>query len=72
MALDSKQKRGSAIELTMPHRAWLANPDGTVADTDRASLLKLASGVAPGEPAAPTFIAAWARGSNVIIGSGQA
>jgi len=50
MALDSKQKRGSAISLTMPHRSWLAEPDGTLADTDRMSLLKLCSAIAPDAP----------------------
>jgi len=35
--------------MTMPHRIWLAEPDGALADTDRLSLLKLCSAIAPGE-----------------------
>ena len=50
MALDSKQKRGSAISLTIPYRSWLAEPDGTLADTDRMSLLKMCSAIAPEAP----------------------
>ncbi len=48
MALDSKQKRGSAINLGLPFRAWLAEPDGTLDASDRASVgLKLCSAVTP-------------------------
>lgn len=49
MALDSKQKRGSAIGVTMPSRSWLAEPDGTLASTDRLSLMKLCATIEPGE-----------------------
>ena len=34
--------------MTMPHRIWLAEPDGTLANTDRLSLLNLCSAIAPG------------------------
>lgn len=47
MSLDSKNKRGSAIHLGSPDRQWLAEPDGSLASTDRASLLKLAAAIAP-------------------------
>jgi hypothetical protein len=47
MALDTKQKRGSAIDLTLGFRSWLAEPDGSLAVADRVSLLKLSSGVPP-------------------------
>jgi hypothetical protein len=50
--LDSKQKRGSALDVGQPQRQWLAEPDGALADTDRASLLKLCSAVAPAAPPA--------------------
>jgi len=50
MALDTKQKRGSAICLSLPHRQWLAEPDGTLSSTDRMSLLKYCSAVAPAAP----------------------
>lgn len=46
MSLDTKQKRGSAVHMGLPFRRWLAEPDGTVAVGDRASLLKLCSSVA--------------------------
>lgn len=47
MALDSKQKRGSAVSMSLPFRQWLAEPDGTLANTDRMSMVKFASAVAP-------------------------
>ena len=50
MALDTKRKRGSAIGLTQPFRVWLAEPDGTLAVSDRASLLKLCSAIDPASP----------------------
>ena len=43
MALDTEQKRGSAMEVSMPWRQWLAEPDGSFNAGDRASLLKLAT-----------------------------
>ena len=51
VALDSKQKRGSAIGLSLPFRQWLAEPDGTLSATDRVSLVKLCSAVSPASPA---------------------
>lgn len=50
MALDSKQKRGSAISISLPQRQWLAEPDGTLANTDRVSLAKLCSAIVPASP----------------------
>lgn len=44
MALDTKQKRGSTLEVFMPWRAWLADPDSGFSVADRQSLLKLSSG----------------------------
>lgn len=49
-ALDSKQKRGSVINMGQPGRPWLAEPDGTLASTDRMSILTYASAVAPAAP----------------------
>ena len=43
MSLDSKQKRGAVLELGMPWRAWLADPDSSFDAGDRLSLLKLSS-----------------------------
>lgn len=57
MALDSKQKRGSAMSMTMPNRLWLAVPDGTLANTDRMSLLKLCSAVTPASPGGTSIAA---------------
>lgn len=47
MALDSKQKRGSVLGFGSPWRSWLAEPDGTLANTDRVSLLKWGSAITP-------------------------
>lgn len=47
MALDSKQKRGSAVHTKLPFRRWLSNPAGDLtASTGRLSILKLCSAVA--------------------------
>ena len=45
MALDTKQKKGSAIGLTLPWRNWLAEPVATIGDGEKLSLLKLCSDV---------------------------
>lgn len=50
MALDTANKRGSVIGLSLPFRQWLATPDGTLASTDRASLLKMAATITPDAP----------------------
>lgn len=47
MALDTKQKRGSVLDLTLPWREWLADPDSSLSVADRQALLKLGSGVFP-------------------------
>ena len=47
MALDSAQKRGSAISLADPFRTWLTEPTGTVSVGPRLSLLRLCSAVTP-------------------------
>lgn len=47
MALDSAQKRGSAVHIGMPHRQWLTEPTGTVSVGPRLSLLRLCSAVTP-------------------------
>lgn len=52
MALDSKQKRGSAIGMSLPHRQWAAEPDGTLANTDRVSLMKYCAAITPASSAA--------------------
>ena len=66
MALDTKQKRGSAISMSIPNRQWLAEPDGTLVATDRVSLVKLASAVAPAPPGG-LVPASW----YYLMGSGQ-
>jgi hypothetical protein len=48
--LDSKQKRGSVVGLSLPGRPWLAEPDGTLSSTDRVALMTYASAVAPAAP----------------------
>lgn len=46
MALDSSQKRGSAIHIAMPSKQWLVEPDGTISGTDKQSLARFCSAVA--------------------------
>lgn len=43
MALDTKQKQGSAMLLTMPFRQWLAEPVVSIGSGEQLSLLKLCS-----------------------------
>ncbi len=43
--LDTKQKRGSAINIGMPGRQWLAEPSGTLDQGPRQSLLTYCSAV---------------------------
>jgi hypothetical protein len=52
MAIDTKNKQGSAMLLTMPWRPWLAEPDGSLDGSDQLSLLKLYAGTAA-PPAVP-------------------
>lgn len=51
MSLDSKQKRGAAVNLGIPGRQWLAEPDGTFLSADRISLLAYGSAEQPLEAA---------------------
>ena len=41
--LDSKQKRGSAIGVSLPFRQWLAEPSGALPVASRLSLLRYVS-----------------------------
>jgi len=43
VSLDTKQKRGSVIGVSLPFRQWLAAPIGALGGSERQSLLKLAS-----------------------------
>jgi len=52
--LDTKQKRGSVVSMGQPGRPWLAEPDGTLASTDRMSLMTYAAAVAPAAPGGVT------------------
>lgn len=51
-ALDSKQKRGSVISLSVPGRVWLSEPDGSdlAADTERMCVMTFAAAVSPAAP----------------------
>lgn len=49
MAIDSKQKRGSAIGVGLPFRQWLSEPSGALDVDDRLSLLKWFAGTAEEE-----------------------
>ncbi len=44
-ALDSKNKRGSVISMTIPGRPWLCEPDGGFGRGDRLALALLAATV---------------------------
>lgn len=57
MALDSKQKRGSAISLSSPHRQWLSEPAGSLSVNNRQSLLKLCSAITAASPTASNYAA---------------
>lgn len=48
MALDTKQKRGSALLMGQPWRGWLAEPSGALPVASRISLRWWCSGVSPG------------------------
>lgn len=43
MALDTKQKQGSAIGITLPFRPWLTEPVVSIGAGEQLSLLKLCS-----------------------------
>ena len=45
MALDNKQKRGSATHIGLPWRHWLAEPSGDVDYQERISILKFCSAI---------------------------
>lgn len=47
MALDTKQKRGSAVGIANPSRQWLVEPSGTLGATNRLSLLRYCSAITP-------------------------
>lgn len=43
MSLDTKQKRGSAVSIALPWRAWVSDPSGISDFPDRLSFLHYAS-----------------------------
>ena len=47
MSLDTKQKRGSVINISLPFRSWLAEPDGSFNTSDFLSLMYYSSAIAP-------------------------
>ena len=61
MALDSAQKRGSVIALSLPGRSWTAVPTGALnLATERLGIMYYAtsifpSGSGPGLPILPSF-----------------
>lgn len=66
MALDTKQKRGAVLNLTLPYRQWLAEPDGTLALADRQSLLKLGAAVSAAAGSHATSGALSAQAAAVV------
>lgn len=45
MALNTKQRRGSAIGVSLPFRQWLAEPSGSLPLASRLSLLRYVASV---------------------------
>jgi len=64
MAIDSQNKRRSAIS-DMELEALMPLPDGVIDKYDRKHLAGFYSGIAAAGP--PTFMAAWAVKSNVLL-----
>lgn len=60
--LDSKHKRGSAMNVTMPWRPWLAEPSGALPESSRISLLKLVASID-----LPTAVFGFLRGTCSIV-----
>jgi hypothetical protein len=50
MSLDTKQRRGSAIGVSLPFRQWLAEPTGYLHLPSRLSLLRYVASVSLLEP----------------------
>lgn len=46
MALDTAQKRGAAMGISLPFRPWLTEPTGALDVTARLSLLRFSSSIA--------------------------
>jgi hypothetical protein len=46
MSIDTRNKRASAILISLPWRGMQPNPDGTIGDADRAQSAYLYSGIA--------------------------
>lgn len=51
MSLDTYQKRGSAMMLSLPFRPWIFVPDGTIDETDRQAAEFYSTAIAFAEPA---------------------
>lgn len=45
MTLDTKQRRGSAMNISSPWRVWVAEPSGDVDYAERLSMLKFCSSI---------------------------
>lgn len=51
MPLNTQQKRGSAVNVSMPFRAWVLVPTGSInAQSERLVLLKMCSAVGSQPP----------------------
>lgn len=67
MALDSVQKRGSVIGLSLPFRPWLVEPSGALnLATERQSVLYLSSAISAGEAVAAA-VGGWIFGRRWFI-----
>jgi len=66
MALDTKQKRGSVLGLSLPWRTWQVEPSGTLGVGNRQSLLKLGSAIVTGALVHVTTGVLTGPGSSVV------
>ena len=70
MAIDTRQKRFSMLNMSWVPCIALFEADGIVDADDRAHLLNLYSGISLDNPTAPSFSPVFARGLNTLIGGG--
>lgn len=66
MALDTAQKRSSAIAISSPWRCRLPIPDGTIGQADRQQSAYAYSGILAGEAVSPSYETVYTTGYTWI------